>query len=112
MEIGYKVLTLRRHSIIQYPRDGGIYYPVLKKVKPQVGYGPLCLFESYEMADMFRLDAASYHALGRIVKCRYEKSLENSIWSCDNIYNGKAVKIYISTLPRGTILADSVTCLE
>jgi hypothetical protein len=106
-EIGYKVLTIYRKSAIvsrvsrKGQGKGTVYYPPHKKVVPNSGCGPLCIFTKLSQAMVFKkIQAPS----GIVVKCNYEKSLKNHIWIFEYLS--------ISFLPRGTILADSVTCLE
>ncbi len=104
-KIGYKVLNSRRRSCMRFIQEGGVYYKKDKKVTPKEYCGPLCVFDTLQNAVSFKEFYSNYYGQ-HIVKCNYVKS--------------KITKIYVSSgfctqlvqLPIGTILADSVTCLE
>ena len=71
---------------------------------------PLCVFESRKEAALF---GHWNLCKGLIVRCTYKKSLENTIWIKDNYNLGTGnCRRSIVELPTGTVLADSVTCLE
>ncbi len=103
IKIGYKVLTSKqRKSIVRVSSFGGRIYGLNKKTIPMQGYGPLCIFDSYLTAINFVQAFMLSHYI--IVKCHYEKS---SITILHDF--GYDINVI---LPLGTILADSVTCLE
>lgn len=110
--IGYKVLTKDRKSIImscpyytiQDKKSQGIYYPVHKKTIPNKHGGPLCVFDTHLQANRF---SNAENRQGIVVKCHYTKSAKRRVWTTNKKWN-----IGIVFLPLGTILADSVTCLE
>ena len=87
MEVGYKILRKSRCSIIQSQLKGGIYYPVMQKVKPEPGNGPLCVFGTYKAAMDFKHQTFIRDIFeSKIVKCEYEKSQKKSIWSTKSYY--------------------------
>ena len=102
-KIGYKVLKRNRRSIIQDLYEGGLHYPKLTEVKPNKDCGPLCVFIFYK----FALEFSEECRMASIVtECRYTESTIEYIWF--NEYFNR----HIFNLPDGTVLADSVTCLE
>ena len=105
MEIGYKVLTRNRHSIIVKGKAARIYYPRQKTVCPLDDCGPLCVFKTQKTAKKFAcmVIGSAYYT---IVKCKYKESPYKMIWTKNSATSS------LKSLPRGTILADSVTCLE
>ena len=106
---GYKVLTAKRRSCIAIIKNGGLYYPVGVAVKPKKGWGPLCVFQQKERAEEF----AKYfvcgwpNSNGFIAKCEYEPSLEYAVWRQWGFPSR-----WLGSLPEGTALATTVTCLE
>ena len=114
-KVGYKVLDTRRHSfssilVKKKYREGPRYlhYPKGKKVTPEEGCGPLCIFSTLLRAELFAKDWASRrkHKLS-IVKCKYERSEKDNIWTRDYKWSR-----FSYSLPEGTVLAKSVTCIE
>lgn len=105
--IGYKVITKSRRSAISANLYSGLHYPINKEVTPKMGCGPICVFQTIHQARAFK-DGRVFTTKGlRLVKCKYIKSSKVHIW------DRYSLKMYeIMLLPRGTILADSVTCLE
>ena len=111
-KIGYKVLRKNRRSIIQYFQYGGLHYPKLKEVKPREYCGPLCVFTSRERALMFSSMLDSF-----VVKCTYIQSQIRQVWfpMIFESYPFRSLEVStvnLHSLPTGTVLADSVTCLE
>jgi hypothetical protein len=106
-KIGYKVLTKDRWSSVMKSEHGGRKYDINKEVKPISDCGPLCVFDTYNNAGRFR----EMFCLGRAltVKCKYIQSKQIYI---SFIYLGNEERRILTKLPKGTILADSVTCLE
>ena len=111
MEIGWKVLTEARHSAIRkHWCFGSRTYPKLKKVEPKEDCGPLCVFDCLIHAQRF---VTNWDSIGlTIVKCKYKKSKLKHIWDKWDNYHIPNCHIPIIALPEGTVLADSVTCLE
>ena len=109
--IGYKVLTRNRLSAVvsrmssNEIKSKSIYYPICKKAIPKGKQGPLCVFTTYSQAKAFK--KIHQDGTGIIVKCHYKKSVKERVW-----FNNETSGVYIAFLPKGTILADSVTCLE
>ena len=105
-KIGYKVLTRNRMSFIISPEKGGLQYKINEEVKPQTNCGPLCLFSSYHHAAAL---ATSWLGGGHasIVKCKYIESKQKHIFK-----RNQKSKLHLNDLAFGTVLADSVTCLE
>ena len=102
-KIGYKVLTEGRFSLIQKEYEGGLDYPKSKEIKPNKDCGPLCVFISHKSALIFARGCLKNTT---IVKCKYKESTIESVWS--DFHTNR----HASNLPNGTVLADSVTCLE
>ena len=107
--IGYKVVDLARKSLIVQILYGGRTYHTNKKIVPRPNCGPLCVFKTIVQAQTFK-HTRLYPNRIKIVKCKYEKSSEAYVWSSD--YKHRISRYHINELPRGTVLADSVTCLE
>ncbi len=109
---GYKVITDARHSAIVTISTGGVEYPKLKKTKPKKLCGPLCIFDTLDQAMDFVQKRCIITAFResdfQIVTCKYKKSKTAAIWNTDSWSS----EFGLSSLPRGTVLADSVTCLE
>ena len=105
---GYKVLSKYRDSVIISRVNAhefkSVHYPINKEVKPHYGAGPLCVFKTFKAASNFEKTNTYFESL--IVKCHYKRSLHKCVW-----VNGKETVSY-ACLPKGTMLADSVTCLE
>lgn len=99
---GYKVLSSGRTSAIctQY-----ITYPKNTRVYPKSGNGPLAVFDSEKKA---RLWASRYAFLKIVVPCYYICSKHTYQWVVAN----SGSTHFGSFMPKGTILADWVECLE
>lgn len=111
--IGYKVLTSLRQSCI-IVKKGRKFYDKYTKTTPSKGCGPLCIFESYTTAKKYKMNYGLIDCI--IVKCEYVKST-NCIVFIKNYYTHGKLEYrnpqqYLQELPTGTVLADSVTCLE
>ena len=107
MKTGYKVLTHQRRSCVIALRMGGRYYPVNKVAKAKRGYGPLCVFANKRDAERFAAVEARPHEW-LIAKCKYEPSRLEKIWHSRNPDWGRS----LCFLPKSTVLATAVTCLE
>ena len=84
--------------------DARVHYNKNVETFPKKAYGPLCVFDSKQAAYAFiKLKTAWPDFM--IVECRYKKSKHKKIWD-------GCITLSLSGLPRGTVLADSVTCLE
>ena len=105
--IGYKVITKDRYSAL-IEDLAAIQYPVQKTVKPKDNCGPICVFRTAIQAKTFVNHFSRYNRYLLIVKCRYEESDSKSIWTVTT----PPASAPLWCLPVGTILADSVTCLE
>lgn len=105
--IGYKVLTEHRRSLLTPLYRGGKIYIKNIKVTPENGYGPLCIFKSYETAACFRTMWCATTNINIIVKCKYIESIKSQIHMRFQTNGPEKID-----LPRGTVLADSVICLE
>ena len=104
---GYKVLTRKRRSCIMLIKKGGRRYPLSQTVMSKRGYGPLCVFTHKRHATHFRR-VQFYPRDWLIVKCKYMPSNVNSVWR----RNRRDFEHLLHTLPEGTALATTVTCLE
>ncbi len=103
-KIGYKVLDQNRASVVMgaSKHSPGHTYSKGKRTLPKKYQGPLCVFDSINAATAF---VDKYRDTPKIiVKCHYKLSKEKRVW--DTAMPG------ISLVPQGTVLADSVTCLE
>ncbi len=100
---GWKVLSRwgTRKSCMMSNTLQGKTYPKGRKVVPVKGYGPLCVFTK----KCYALKFVVGYPDDRIKKCLYKPSKERRVWSNKDC-------VYLSFLPLGTALADSVTCLE
>ena len=130
---GWKVITHNRKSIatevapawvLHYASNArvkdypGRIYPKRRRVYPADGQGPLAVFETKEQAKEFlttwQMPPAIEWVGGRplyprIVECRYRPSERDRLE-----INSPTFKAMLrgSALPKGTVLADFVTCLE
>ena len=107
MKTGYKVLTHKRRSCIMLITEGGRRYPVDQTVASKRGYGPLCVFTHKKHATHFR-KVQFYPRDWLIVKCEYVPSILNTVWK----RNRRDFEYILPSLPSGTALATTVTCLE
>lgn len=105
-KIGYKVLQVNRKSAVMYDSFGCLYYHKGKKVTPKKGCGPLCVFSSFYDARVFVEWLTDTQKI--IIKCYYKPSSIDYVWDEKN----KKLSKHLIGLPKGTVLADSVTCLE
>lgn len=106
MPRGYKVLRKDRTSIIT--RIGAVHYEKDIETKPRRDFGPLAVFgREADARNYLDVTWGSKAEKYIIVKCNYIESKHTRLW----LYNfgEKFVEHYF---PSGTILADSVTCLE
>lgn len=102
-QLGYKVILKDgRVSCIV----GHNEYKKLTVTKPVKGYGPLCVFVDEKSARAFK--QSHYFDEVKIVPCVFVRSKETKIWEIGR--KGYAVKI--RRLPKGTVLASQVICLE
>ncbi len=86
----------------------GCMYHKGTKVKPKKNCGPLCIFNTFEHAMELKKPFASAF----IVQCEYKPSrIKEIYYPTTNALMGKIV-VSLRKLPKGTILADSVICLE
>jgi len=104
-KVGWKVLygTPRDSCFISssYKRK----YNKGRKTTPAEKSGPLCVFNKKYSAERFLVNFV-YDA--HIVKCLYVPSKETMVWEGRRRIRHKS----LNSLPPGTALADSVTCLE
>lgn len=102
--IGWKVLDKHRMSYLA--SAGRVSYRTGKIAVPKKDCGPLCVFSSKIYAETFARKCAWKGLHFLVVKCEYQPSRELHIW------HSKLRELGIPYLPTGTVLADSVTCLE
>jgi len=110
MAKGWKVIKSRNRGslILVYTEKGYKRYPVGIKIKPEKGWGPLCVFGYH-----YQLDAENFatHWGAKVVPCTYTPSKHQNIWKKSMVDFSKGSKD-LNDLPFGTRLAASVTCLE
>ena len=101
---GYKVLTRKRRSGVMVLSQGGRYYRIGETVKSKRGYGPLCVFTHKAQAARFARSQVGPHEW-IVAKCKYTPSSYRGVWA------GLGAPV-MHSLPSGTALATTVTCLE
>ena len=125
---GVKVLTLKRRSIAA-PANGQRLYPPGKWVRRWVGFGPLACFETAVQAQHFVARENALRVMGAlIVPCEYtlaviEPGGRDGLWTrdepvwqsqafdCQPIWQrGEHMGAWM--LPKGTVLAAAIRCLE
>ncbi len=114
--IGYKVLAEDRKSVMVTETMGKVHYPLWGVAVPNKDCGPLCIFDSMLTAIHFKTANICLGQIKTIVVCAYTLSHSKSVWN-NLTHKGsldQEITLYmpLTSLPRGTILADSVTCLE
>ena len=107
MPKGYKILRRDRTSLIT--RIGSVRYGMDIETKPRKGFGPLAIFRNKTTARNFLKELSEMAQVDSIiVKCDYIESRHDYLWL---LFCGEK-NLLGPDLPPGTILADSVTCLE
>ena len=108
MDHAWKVLTKKRFSIAS---PITVKYRVCEWVRPPALCGPLCCFETLHHAKHFmKYTLTSFSEEDVLyVTCQYLPSREVSIYYMDY---SRVTKRHLSSLPRGTLLAKSIRCLE
>ena len=105
-ETGYKVVRKRSLvSAVIEGRDKSLQYKINEWTKPVKGFGPLCVFDTIEDAEIF-----NYHMLDSIYECLYEESKKDAIYYINSWKN--IIKKGLEFLPRGTVLATKVKLLR
>lgn len=108
---GWKVIKKSdRRSCTALDRVTPVQYLKNKETKRPRRGGPLAVFETRARARQFK--HWYEHTFGRgcywkIVKCKYIKSKDNSLWEYCMCIDRK-----VRNVPEGTAFADAVTCLE
>ena len=115
MSTGYKVVKKYGDkyyscSFSKTTETGIVEYIIGQASVPREGQGPLCIYQKKEQAiewidDFVGLDS-SLRAKYEILRCSYEESDFEYAFTIDSFLGTQAHK---STLPFGTILADSIT---
>lgn len=107
-EIGYKIVfqcgggRVSSHMIF-----GGVLYHTNKRTVPLAGYGPLCVFNTKDNALAFlNIDDLKGSKYLELWKCSYKPSL------CQFVSITSSSKRHVDSMPKGTVLADSVILLE
>ena len=113
MNIGYKVVrqinnTNEYKPALSTAHQGIRYIPNQPTMQDAESFGPITVFSFLTLAQIFAKDMS--HLLGiALFKVSYEQSDENKLWKKE----GEKIKTKdLSTCPRGTILARSVTLEE
>lgn len=102
MKQGWKVLRIQsRRSIIMGAYNDGKKYPVREWVRPNLNCGPLALFRDRDTALLWAERMRSF-----VVACHYKRSFRRSVW-CVSME-----RKVLRRLPRGTVLARAICCLE
>jgi len=114
MPYGYKLVRKFRERLVSYtwrelPPKVWVHYELQREVFPAEGCGPLALFDSLNHLRAFQR-TMFYHASAYdvIFYCRYTPSIERSLWY-RTLYDYRRQAEF---LPRGTILAASITPLR
>ena len=105
MKIGYKVVGCHRRSSGVHESEK-LMYKKGKRVVPVGENGPLAVFKTFKYAKNF----VGYRYTGgfQILKCEYVPSSEKELY----IKELGMIVLFRTKFPRGTALAESVTCLE
>ena len=122
MKNGYKLVSNgpkdRLESFSFMNNKSGVEYAKETPSYPRTGCGPLCVFNSLEIAKQYIRDMAIYKRdgkaigdYGRLFTCSYEPSDETGVWFL-TMREGAAVFTSLCDLPNGTCLAKSVTLIE
>ena len=84
-----------------------VRYPLMEEARPQPGAGPLTVFTRKADIQKF-FDANGWEDTTTVVRCVFIKSAdqEQGLWGV-NTFGRRFTK-----LPKGTVLADVVLCLE
>ena len=109
--IGYKVVIVKQQKFMSVVYDddvASVEYKLNTKSRPRPNNGPLCVFSDMANAKFF-FDYDMISGRGNILKVRYKPSYENRVWT--TVVNRK-YSVPILYLPRGTVLADTVTPFE
>ncbi len=102
---GWKVISSSNEGSCFVRDYSMVYYSKRRKTFPKKYCGPLCVFKSKKTAEMF-VRKFIYPTI--IVKCFYKPSPSKYVWKTKR----KLSRTSLLSLPAGTALADSVTCLE
>jgi len=111
---GWKVLRTHRRSAVV--NGSGIlkHYPVGETVVRDPDIGPLFVFDSFEAAEKFNCGCSSI-----VVPCEYVPAEDCALvdyFACTKSRLVSFIHCYAFTVdpswPKGTVFAESVTCLE
>ena len=105
---GYKLVRRVRQghlvSCIE-DEDGETQYFLGVMISHKDNYGPLCVFEAEEFVNRFWLIEERYSVDFYLYKCEYIPTRKRIIFT-------DQYRMYLSDLPRGTHLAESVKLIE
>lgn len=79
-------------------------YKINEYILPQIGGGPLAVFDTLENAKRLCLESSIH----KIFKCQYKQSKHKTLW----FLSGKKKIKTTNRLPTGTKFADAVKLLE
>ena len=109
LSLGWKVIRPGRTSLLAWSTAKVTYHKGRKAV-PCYGMGTLAVFQSVESARCFKKEISKDNLYDlRIVKCKYRPSERTTLAM---FVNDLSQKRHITRLPVGTVLAESVTCLQ
>jgi len=107
---GWKVLSRGRWSVyVKSKATGAVQYPLGEWARPQVGCGPLGVFEQEHQARNFALGQSAYpNRICAVHKCEYRSSRFRRFW---RFFRGKLEKSGAVNV-EGTRFADAVRTLD
>jgi hypothetical protein len=107
---GFKVLNAGRRSCTIWG-PFAVEYLENEPVKPKKDNGPLCVFKDLKYAQKFMgitVGKVNFDRSHKIVPCRFTESKKKRVW----VHGYESLSDKLKNLPKGTILADQVICLE
>ena len=121
-KIGYKVVKKENGRFCSYTSSiefidlrSCVEYILGRTSKPKSGSGPLCVFRTLNQARQC-YDSSFGVA---ILKVRYVPSKKRSVWVTryllsknQSIRVGRFIRMTLKRMPKGTVLADSVTPIK
>lgn len=111
---GYKLIGRERLSLcVSYKNSRRVLYPVLEEARPPPGAGPLTVFSTkYHIRLFFKL--FHWGPTATVVRCLYRATADQSVglWGSSTPLELVTKHNAFKELPRGTVLADVVICLE